>query len=269
MAKTLVSVIILTFNEEIHIKRLLENIGGWADEIFIVDSFSADNTLEIARQYGIKIVQHKFENQAQQFNWALDNLEIKNEWILRLDADEYLTEELKKEISEKLKNVPAGASGFYFKRRVYFMGHWIRHGAYYPVWFLRLFRKGKARSEAREMDEHLVLLEGEAGKLRNDFIDDNKKDLTWWTEKHNNYSSREAAEVLKENYGKKEKYYYYRLPPFCRACAYFCYRHFLCLGFLDGKEGLIFHFLHAFWYRFLVDAKIYEAHSNKLKKLTE
>src|SRR3990167_10070410 len=101
-----VSVIILTYNEEIHIERLLKNIVDWASEIFIVDSFSIDRTLEIAEKYSAKIFQHEFENQAQQFNWALDNLEIKNEWILRLDADEYLTEELKNEITEKLKNIP-------------------------------------------------------------------------------------------------------------------------------------------------------------------
>lgn len=257
------SVIILTFNEEIHIERLLKNISDWADEIFIVDSFSTDKTLEIVKKYETKIVQHKFENQAQQFNWALDNLEIKNDWILRLDADEYLTEELKKEVENILRKSVA-FDGYYIKRRVYFMGRWIRHGAYYPVWFLRLFRKGKARSERREMDEHLVLLEGEAGKLKNDFVDDNKKDLTWWTEKHNNYASREAAAVLAGDFGISKKKFFYRLPLFFRVCAYFCYRYFFRLGFLDGKEGLIFHFLHAFWYRFLIDAKIYE--KSRIKK---
>jgi len=172
-----VSVIILTYNEEIHIERLLKNIAGWVDEIFIVDSYSSDKTLEIAKKYGVKIVQHKFENQAQQFNWALDNLEIKNEWILRLDADEYLTSELKDEITEKLKNIPKNINGFYIKRRVYFMSRWIKHGGYYPTWLLRLFKKGKARSEQRTMDEHIILLEGKAEKLKNDFIDDNKKNL--------------------------------------------------------------------------------------------
>lgn len=261
-----ISVIILTYNEEIHLERLMKNIADWCDEVFIVDSFSTDKTLEIAEKYGAKIVQHKFENQAQQFNWALDNLEIKNEWVLRLDADEYLTKELKDEITEKLKNISDDIGGFCIKRRVYFMGRWIKHGAYYPVWFLRLFRKGKARSEQREMDEHLVLLDGVVGKMKNDFVDDNKKDLTWWTEKHNNYASREAAAVLAGDFGISKKKFFYQLPLFFRPCAYFCYRYFLRLGFLDGKEGLIFHFLHAFWYRFLIDAKIYEKQKN-LKEL--
>ena len=253
------SVIILTFNEEIHIERLLKNIGDWADEILIVDSFSTDKTLEIAKKYGVKIFQHKFENQAQQFNWALDNLDIKNKWILRLDADEYLTEELKNEIAEKLKSISADINGFYMKRRVYFMGRWIKRGGYYPTWFLRLFRKGKGRSEQREMDEHIILLEGKTGYLKNDFVDDNKKPLADWIAKHNNYSSREAEDVLRKNYGAgKKRNFYYKFPKFLRVFLYFIYRYFFRLGFLDGKEGLIFHFLHAFWYRFLIDAKIYE-----------
>jgi len=256
--KSSLGVIILTYNEEIHIERLLKNITDWADEIFIVDSFSTDKTLEIAKKYGCKIFQHKFENQAQQFNWSLDNIKIKNDWVLRLDADEYLTEELKKEIDEVLPRAQPSITGFYIKRKVYFMGRWIKHGAYYPIWFLRLFRKGKARSEQRAMDEHIVLLDGKAKKLKNDFIDNNKKDLEWWTAKHNNYSSRETADALAGDYGQAKKKFYYRLPLFCRAFLYFIYRYFFRLGFLDGKEGLIFHFLQGFWYRFLVDAKIYE-----------
>src|SRR3989344_1884958 len=185
-----VAVVILAYNEELNIEKCLKSVAGWADEIFIVDSYSTDKTLEIAQKYGAKIVQHPFKNQAQQFNWALGNLEIKNEWILRLDSDEYLTKELRAEITEKLKNTPHDVSGFYMKRRVYFMGRWIKHGGYYPTWILRLFRKGKARSEKREMDEHIILLEGKAGKLRNDFIDDNIKGLSDWTEKINDYTSR-------------------------------------------------------------------------------
>ena len=276
--KLSISIIILTYNEEIHIERLLKNITDWCDEVFIVDFFSTDKTLEIAKKYGCKIFQHKFENQAQQFNWALDNIKIKNDWILRLDADEYLTETLKEEISFSLNPLTPRftglrfrlgfgekeissfmeVNGYFIKRRVYFMGRWIKYGGYYPTWILRLFKKGKARSEQREMDEHIVLLEGKAEKLKNDFVDDNKKNLEWWTDKHNNYSSRETADALSGDYGIGKKKFYYRLPLFCRAFLYFIYRYFFRLGFLDGKEGLIFHFLQGFWYRFLIDAKIYE-----------
>ncbi|MDP3052540.1 MAG: glycosyltransferase family 2 protein [bacterium] len=265
-----ISVIILTYNEELNLENCLKSIAGWASEIIIVDSFSSDKTLEIAKKYTLNIVKHSFVNQAEQFNWALDNLKIKNDWILRLDADEYLTEELKAEITEKLKNESDNINGYCIKRRVYFMGRWIKHGGYYPTWILRLFKNGKARSEEREMDEHIILSAGQAGKLENDFIDDNKKDLTWWIEKHNNYSSREAKEAIKENYGdKKKRVFYYNLPLFCRPFLYFVYRYFFLLGFLDGKEGMIFHFLHAFWYRFLVDSKIYEIKNKSENKLYE
>lgn len=274
-----ISVIILTYNEEANIGICLKNIVDLVGEIFVVDSYSTDRTLEIAKKYGCKIFQHPFENQAQQFNWVLDNLDIKNEWILRLDADEYLTEELKKEIKEVLRNTKnyenTKVNGFYIKRRVYFMGKWIKHGDYYPTWILRLFRKGKGRSEERKMDEHIILLEGRAKKLANDFIDDNKKNLEFWIDKHNKFSSREVEEITKQLTTNDQQLttklsgqtaqkrwlkenFYYRLPLFCRAFLYFIYRYFFRLGFLDGKEGLIFHFLQGFWYRFLVDAKFYE-----------
>jgi len=256
-----VSVIILTYNEELNLENCLKNIAAWANEIFVVDSYSTDSTLEIARKYGATIIQHPFVNQAQQFNWALDNLDIKNEWILRLDADEYLTEELKQEIIKLTP--PQGVNGYYIKRRVYFMGRWIKHGGYYPVRLLRLFRNGKAKSEWRKMDEHIVLLEGRAGKLKNDFVDDNKKPLTDWIAKHNSYSSREAEDVLSGDYGRARKKFFYHLPLFCRAFLYFIYRYFFRFGFFDGKEGLIFHFLQGLWYRFLIDAKLYEIKKNK------
>ncbi|MBI3638676.1 glycosyltransferase family 2 protein [Candidatus Wolfebacteria bacterium] len=268
-----VSVVILTGNEELNIENCLKSVYGWADEIVVVDSYSADKTLEIAKRYGVKIFQHPFENQARQFNWALDNAKIKNNWIFRLDADEYLTEELKNEITEKLKNAPDGVSGFYIKRRVYFMNRWIKHGAYYPIYFLRLFKKGKARSEDREVDEHIVLTEGESQKLKNDFIDERIQTLEWWTGKQNNHSTREVMAILRESkniiqpklFGTptekrrwiKEKIFR-RLPLFFRSFAFFIYRYFFRLGFLDGKEGLIFHFLSGLWYPFLVDAKFYE-----------
>lgn len=301
-----ISVVILTYNEELNLENCLKGVSNWVSEIFVVDSFSTDKTLGIAKKYGAEIVQHPFENQAQQFNWALDNLKIKNDWILRLDADEYLTPELKDEIAQALTDADltqtnaensrynsansasglrnsADVNGFYIKRRVYFMGRWIKHGSYYPVWFLRLFKKGKARSEQRAMDEHIVLLEGKAEKLKNDFIDDNKKPLADWIAKHNNYSSREAEEGLKlatcqklnlsvqlTGQAKRKRWvkekFYYRLPIFCRAFLYFIYRYFFRLGFLDGKEGLIFHFLQGCWYRFLVDSKIYELKRKLTKK---
>jgi len=284
------SIIILTYNEEKHLARCLESVKQIADEVIVVDSFSTDRTKEIAEKYGAKFIEHEFTNQAEQFNWTLENVPIVGEWILRLDADEYLTPELANEIHETLRKYEnkyestkkedviqnTNITGYYVKRKVIFMGRWIKHGGYYPIWILRLFKKGKARSESREMDEYIILKEGIAGYLKNDFVDENVNDLYWWTDKHNKFSSREIEAILKtetETYREvdgdplgtpteRKRWWkesvYMGMPLFLRAWGYFLYRYIFRLGFLDGKEGLIFHFLQGFWYRFLVDAKLYE-----------
>jgi uncharacterized protein (DUF362 family) len=271
------SVIILTYNEEQNIRNCLESVKDLSDQIFIVDSYSTDKTLEIAREYTNNIYQNPFIDQARQFNWALDNLPIKTEWIMRLDADERLTPELHNEIVRKIPDMPEVVTGLYMKRQVYFMGRWMKHGGYYPIWLLRIFRKGKAICEQKNMDEHIVVLEGKTENLANDIIDENHKGLSFWVDKHNKFASREMMEIMKS--GKEEKgqtikpnllghavqrkrwlkkNLYLKLPLLLRSFFYYIYRYFFKLGFLDGKEGLIFHFLQGFWYRFLVDAKIYE-----------
>ncbi|MEI6479414.1 MAG: glycosyltransferase family 2 protein [bacterium] len=272
--KASVSLIILTRNEEMHLKRCVDSARNIASDIIVVDSFSSDKTESIAKECGAEFVQHQFLNQADQFNWALDNLEINGDWILRLDADEFLTEELSDEILERLENIPENISGFSIKRRVHFMGRWIRHGGYYPSWFVRLFKKGKGRYEVREVDEHVVINDGEIQNLKNDFVDSNKQNLEWWIGKQNNHSSREVSALINKSKDKelkpslfagqaeRRRWLKERLfmssPKFMRSFLYFFYRYFLRLGFLDGVEGLIFHFLTAFWYRFLIDAKLFE-----------
>ena len=281
-----VSLIILTYNEEANIRETLESAKSWASEILIVDSFSTDRTLEICRRYTDKIHQHAFENQAKQFNWALDNVPISYEWILRLDSDERLTPELAREIGQALPSLSPDVTGVYLRRRVFFMGRWIRHGDYYPMWFLRLFRKGKGRYE-EITEEHIVLPGGRTVRFRNDFIDENRKGLSFWVDKHNQWAIGEMLDVMSYARGqglpkgtvtptlfstqeKRRRWLkvrlYSRLPLFLRAFLYFFYRYILRLGFLDGTEGLIFHFLQGCWYRFLVDAKIYEARKYGLRQ---
>lgn len=271
------TVIILTYNEELHIQRAMESVSGIAKEIKVVDSFSTDRTLAIAMEMGASILQHKFTNQANQLQWALDESQINTDWVLRLDADEYLTESLVDELAQNLPDVNQDVSGIIFKRRLHFMGKWIRHGGYYPVHLLRMWRHGHAAVEQRWMDEHMVLLQGTTVTFRHDIVDDNQNSLTWWTAKHNDYATREAAEYLNQKYhfmdsvtdlksksfakqtGVKRWYknnLYYKMPPFLRAFLYFQFRFWIRLGFLDGKKGLVWHFLQGFWYRFLVDAKI-------------
>ena len=217
-------------------------------------------------------------NTAIQLNWALENIEFETEWILRLDSDEYFLPELIDEMKKKLDDLDEDINGIFFRRRVLFMGKWIKHGGYYPTLILRAWRNKKAICEERWMDEHMKLLEGKSITFENDFVDDNKKNLHWWIAKHNNYATREAIEQLNSKYGfldyqpikasitgsqeqrkkwLKEKVYNI-LPLGIKPFIYFIYRYIIRGGFLDGFRGFLFHILQGFWYRFLVDAKVYE-----------
>ncbi len=273
-ATTDLSVVILTRDEEANIGKCLESLRPLAPDVYVVDSGSRDRTVEIARSHGARVVEHAWTNYADQFNWALDHLRIETTWIMRMDADETLTTELVDALGGLLASLPADVMGVYVRRRVYFMGRWIRHGGYYPTWLLRVFRNGHGRCEARWMDEHIVVSEGRTVRVEADIVDDNRKDLTFWTDKHNHYANREVLDIVGRTgrgtgssrplHGQarlrrwaKERLYA-RMPLFVRPCLYFVYRYFLRLGFLDGREGLVFHFLQGFWYRFLVDAKLFE-----------
>ena len=272
------SVIILTYNEELHIRRCLENVIPIAKKIYVVDCFSTDKTKEIASGLGAEVVEHEWPgNQAEQFNWALNNLPIDTRWVLRLDADEYLLPELVQELQEKLPTLPDDVTGIIFNRRHIFMGKWMRRGIY-PVKLLRVFRYGKGMCEQRLMDEHIQLTEGHAVEFEHDFCDHNLNNLSWFCHKHVNYAIREAVDLLDieldltgaaETDDHKEinpqalakrmkKHKYARQPLFWRSFAYFCYRYFLKGACLDGKVGFIWTFLQGWWYRTLVDAKVLE-----------
>lgn len=271
------SIVILTYNEQKHIKRCINSLKPIAKDIYIIDSYSTDKTVEICHELGVKVYQNPFVNHAIQFQWGLDHCPIETEWVMKMDADEYILPELATEIAEKLDYLIDEISGVYIKRRVYFKDRWIKHGSYYPTWLLRIWRYRDGHMEQRWMDEHIKLSSGKTTKFENDFVDDNFNDLTWWTTKHNNYATREAIDILNIIYefleydevpakffGTQEqkkrwlKKHYAKLPLFTRPFLYFMWRYFIKLGFLDGKQGLIWHFLQGFWYRFLVDAKIYE-----------
>ncbi len=270
--------IVLTKNEAIHIGRCIKNIAPLCEKVYVVDCFSTDNTQELARALGAKVIEHQWPgNQAAQFNWALDNVEISTEWILRLDADEYLTPELIEEIKQKLPNVPKGVNGIMLPLKNVWMGKPLKHGGA-TIKILRLFRNGYGRYEPRMMDEQLEISGGEISEFEHPFADDNLNDINWWTTKHLGYSNREAAELLDVEYNlsgraadgnlenlskdarrrRELKLKYAKQPLFWRSFAYFVYRYFFKLGFLEGKEGFLRHFLQGWWYRTLVDAKIFE-----------
>ena len=275
-----ITVIILTYNEELHIRRCLENVSTFAKKVYVIDSPSTDRTAEICRAYpNVEVVVHKYPgNQAAQFNWALENLPIDTEWVFRLDADEYVTSQLRTEIENKLPTLPSTVSAVVLPLGRAFMGRELKHGIVNGVKMIRMFRYGKVRYEQRLMDEHLQVLEGETVTFKHKFVDDNRNSLKHFVDKHNNYSSREAALLLDAEYGivdyteesysaeyceeirakRVQKQKYAKMPLFWRSFAYFCYRYFIKLGFLDGKEGFLWDFLQGWWYRTLVDAKIFE-----------
>ncbi len=275
-----IAVIILTYNESLHLSRALRHIEGFARQIFVVDSFSTDDTVEIARSFGAQVLQHPFQNQARQFQWAMDNAPIVTEWVMRLDADEIIEPDLGAEIVSRLATLPPEVSGVYLNRKTIFQGRFIRHGGRFPLLLLRIWRHGKARIEDRWMDEHIYLLEGRSVAFSGGFADHNLNDLAYFIEKHNNYASREALDVVNRTLNLwdlepgvlagesgrrqagmkrfiKEKVFN-RIPFQISALAYFLYRYVIRLGFLDGSEGLVYHVLQGFWYRFLVGAKVRE-----------
>ena len=268
-----ISVIILTYNEEIHIKRCMENARKFAKDIFVLDSYSTDRTLQIAQDMGAKVFQHPWVNYSQQFNWGLQNLPIQTEWVWRMDADEYLSDELIAELHQRLPLLPKEVNGFTAPCLRIFMGRHIKHGII-PLILLRLFKLKYAVCENRFMDEHIQLSEGRIEELEHPFYDDNLNGLTWWTTKHNGYATREAIDLLMTEYGlydtsvvnsgmhsvsvRQKKLKYIKCPLFWRAFAFFFLRYFIRLGFLDGKEGFLWHFLQGWWYRTLADAKVYE-----------
>lgn len=272
------SVIVLTHNEEPNIGECLESLRGLDAEVLVVDSGSSDATPDIARRHGAVVVEHPFVNYATQRNWAIDHLPMRTEWELHLDADERLTGELREEIRTAIARAPAEVDGFLVRRRTVFMGRVILHGGHYPVYHLRLFRRGRARCEARLYDQHFIT-PGRVERLNGDLIDTITPSLDRWIERHNRWADLEARQYFSNGQGGEvtprlagtpierrrwlKKHLYGRFPLFVRPALYFAYRYFLRLGFLDGREGLIFHFLQGFWFRFLIDARIYELRKSR------
>ncbi|MDY6927550.1 MAG: glycosyltransferase family 2 protein [Pseudomonadota bacterium] len=275
------SVVILTYNESKHIERCIKSLRPVASSIFIVDSFSTDDTRSICEKLGATVYQRKWKNYSEQFQWGLENCPIDTEWVMRMDADEYVESDLLAELPNALANANPDTSGFFIRRKYFFIGKWVKHGAVYPLNLLRVWRTGKGRIESRWMDEHIVLDDGgQTEMLSGHIVDDNLNNTKWWTDKHNKYADREMVDILGRKYNLfaadqtlevddsssqakikrlvKEKLYN-RIPLFVRPLLYFLYRYFIRLGFLDGKTGFAFHFFQGYWYRSLVDLRVLEA----------
>lgn len=276
-----ITALVLTHNEEANLPACLGSLGGWTGEVVVVDSGSTDATVDIARRHGARVVEHAFETHARQWRWALDALPLRHDWILGLDADQAVTPELREEITGLFAGPAsrlAGVEGIYLRRRQMFRGRWIRHGGYYPKYLLKLFRRDRVRVDERHLVDHHFYVTGPTLKLRHDLVEDNRReaDLGFWIAKHCRYALLQAREEFGRNGGWPLapallgspdqrtlwlKRAWGRLPLYVRPFLAFGYRYVLRLGFLDGKEGLVFHFLQTFWYRLLVDVHLDELRS--------
>ena len=271
------TVVILTFNESRHIERCIRSAQKVADDILVVDSYSSDDTVIQAQQLGGRVIQHPWLNHSTQMNWALSNGNVISDWVMRIDADEFLDDRLAVAVKRLTELAGDEIGGFEVNRRIRFMGQFIRHGGMAPMWVTRLWRNGWAQCEARWMDEHMIMSRGCIARLPGLLIDDNLNSLAWWTQKHNTYSSHEAVDYLtiKHHAGLAKRPFaglnrqarakrwfntriYGHLPLGLRPWAYFFYRLVLRVGFLDGPRGVMFHTLQGLWYRLLVDAKVME-----------
>ena len=279
MIKNSIAAIILTKNEEKHIARCINSLKGICNEVFVIDSFSADRTCEIAEELGAKVYKNPWKNYATQFNYGVYQCPIQSEWIWRIDADEFLEGNIGIAVKNVLSNCPADVNGVYVRKRIDFMGKPLLHGGWYPSYHLKIFRKGHGDCENRWMDEHIRIFNGTTITIEEgNQVDANLNDLTWWTEKHNGYATREMVDMLMMEYGMDAKAQevtpkffgteeqrkrwlkikYIKTPLFIRPFINFFLRYILKRGFLDGKEGFLWHILQGFWYRMLVDAKIFE-----------
>ena len=268
--KSDITAIILTYNEEKHVERCILSIKEIVKKIIVVDSFSNDNTVDIAKKNNAEIFKNNFVNQSRQVNWALKNIKFSTKWILRIDADEILTDELKKKISAKINSENYEISGISFNRKVRFFKKDINFGGVSPHKTLRLWQADKGKCEEAWMDEQIIV-NGKVQHINEYLIDSNLNDFSWWLEKHKKYAIREAINFLinkknmnqsmqPEDQSKINKYYklkfYYKLPIFIRPFLLFIYNYFLKLGFLSSWQGLIFYFFQVLWFRLMVDFNI-------------
>lgn len=266
-----ISAVILTYNEKIHIERCILSIYDIVDEILVVDSYSTDDTVEILSKYSkVRVVRNKWPGKyAEQFNFGLGQISNKGNWVLRIDADEYLTNELQEEIKNNAISWQNQYTAISFSRRHFFFNRWIKYGTY-PTKLVRLFKLEYGVCEEKNMDEHILISHGKIHHTKNDFVDHNLNDFTWWIQKHIGYAKRELADYIFHDFNKKHsvgiqasnkrnyKNKYYNSPIFLRSIIYFIIRYFFRLGFLHGKAGFIWYMFQCLFYRLLVDVLIFE-----------
>jgi glycosyltransferase involved in cell wall biosynthesis len=274
------AIVLLTLNEEVNLPACLASFAGLDCALYVVDSGSTDGTVALARAAGATVLEHPFETHTRQWAWALEHLPLATPWVLALDADQQLTPALRDEIATLFSREDAlpEVAGFYLNRRQIFRGQWIRHGGYYPKYLLKLFRRDRVWFDLEDLVDHHFYVTGPTQQLRNDLLEVNKKedDLSFWLAKHDRYAKLLAQEEWRRWHGQRStpvapsltgtpdqrtlwfKRVWWRCPRYVRPVLYFLYRYIVRLGFLDGKEGFVFHFLQALWFRLLIDVRLDE-----------
>jgi glycosyltransferase involved in cell wall biosynthesis len=275
MSTVSISVVVPTLNEEINLESCLESVKGWAQEIILVDSGSEDATRDIAKSFGATVYEHAYSNAPEQWEWILNSIDFSSEWILALDADSVVTPELRTSISAELSGT-TDKSGFYVRHKQMFRGRFIRHGGIYPRYRLYLFCRDKVQVDPHALVDHRFFVRGKTGRLEHDIIENNKKDslIGPWMSKQVALAERAAQEELNRRHDRKSenaallrgrnervlwlKRRWLRLPRYWRSVGYFLYRYVLRLGFLDGREGFLYHFTQALTFRIMLDARLEE-----------
>jgi glycosyltransferase involved in cell wall biosynthesis len=274
-----ISVIVPVQNEIIHIERCVNNALKLTKNVFVVDSSSTDGTAEKARSLGAQVYNYEWDstsNFSKKLNWAFEYLPIETDWIIRLDADEYFLDQTLERLPLELEKIDSTINAVTLNRRLYFQGRWMKHGAQYPRPVVRVTRSGKATYQSRWLDEGVIVVDNAIANLQLDIADDSLIGISKWISKHNKYATQEVIEILHQEMNifnrsdetefigsdskkaQTEKKMYNRMPLFWRAFFYFNYRYLLKFGFLDGYQGFLWNFFQAFWYRMLIDVKLFE-----------
>jgi glycosyltransferase involved in cell wall biosynthesis len=267
-------VVLLTRDEEENLPRCLASLEGLPAEVFVVDSGSRDGTRALAEKAGASVHHHDFESHSLQWRWALENLPLRTDWVLGLDADQRLDSGLAAEIAAVLRSPGAeGTAGWFVRRRQFFRGREIRWGGYGGKRLLKLFRRDAVVLDGQDRVDHRFWVRGRTGSLRRPIVEENRKeeDLDFFLRKHLGYARRQAEEEAggarrwavepallgsPDQRSARSKDLWARMPLYWRPTLYFLWRYVLLLGFLDGRQGFLFHFLQAYWYRVLVDAHL-------------
>ncbi|WP_316806866.1 glycosyltransferase family 2 protein [Pedobacter agri] len=275
--------IILTFNEEIHLPRLLASIHGLDAQVNILDSGSIDQTTKIAREFGAEVMVNEFVNHPRQWDFALKAFKINTPWTIGLDADQVVSPELYEMLENFNDRLYQNINGIYFNRKNYFQGHWIKYGGYYPIYLLKMFRTEIGYSDLNENMDHRFIVTGKTSIWKRGYIiEENLKenDINFWFTKHERYSDLVAREEFERsknfriqtikpkllgNPDEKKawlKRLWWKLPLGMRPYLYYGYRMIFKFGIFDSKTARRFHYLQGLWFRKLIDQKIMNLRKN-------